>query len=87
MAHNDYTAMDSIITQIPDPTPHEIAVYKWVKANRGIVTTVAAETGVSQPFVTDILYKRRNSRFRTVEQRLASLGAPGFEEYSNAITG
>jgi len=77
--------MESIITP-KRPTDHEINVMSWVKANRGIVTTVAAEAGVTQPFVTDILYKRRNSRFRTVEQRLASLGAPGFEEYSNAET-
>jgi len=74
------------LTQQNSGRTHDSLVRDWVAANRGAQKRIAAEFGVSQPFVSDILYRHRGSRDERIEQRLASLGAPGFEEYSNAIT-
>jgi predicted XRE-type DNA-binding protein len=45
---------------------------------KGILTRIAEEFGVSQPFVSDVLHNRRTSAEGRIEKRLAELGAPGF---------
>lgn len=50
----------------------------WVADNKGVLTKIAEELGVTQPFVSDVFYGRRKSRNGDVEKRLAEFGAPGF---------
>lgn len=51
----------------------------WVSRNRGVLKELARRFAVSQPFVTDVLYGRRNSRNSRVELALGQAGAPGFD--------
>lgn len=60
---------------------HRDSIRLWVARNKGIVTQIAGECSVSVPFVTDVMYRRRNSRDSRVERALAAAGAPGFEQY------
>jgi hypothetical protein len=50
----------------------------WLADNPGIITRVAEEHGVTQPFVSDVFHGRRKSRDSEIEKRFAELGAPGF---------
>lgn len=59
-------------------TDLDYARYLWTKANKGLITKIADELGYSQPFVSDVFYKKRNSTGGIVEARLTELGAPGF---------
>lgn len=52
----------------------------WLVDRPGIITQVANELGVSQPFVSDVFYGRRTSRGGRVERKLKKLGAPGFAQ-------
>ena len=51
---------------------------EWVDDNPGILTRIAQELGVTQPFVSDVLHGKRQSTGRIVEAALAAHGAPGF---------
>lgn len=48
----------------------------WLDENKGILTRIANEVGVSQPFVSDVFHGKRNSD--AVAAKLAEAGAPGF---------
>jgi hypothetical protein len=51
----------------------------WIDKNRGVLTQIANELGVTQVFVGDVFHRRRNSSDGEVEKRLTEVGAPGFE--------
>jgi hypothetical protein len=55
----------------------------WLADNPGVLTRIANEFNVKQPFVSDVFHKRRKSEARRIETRLAQLGAPGFEKGKN----
>lgn len=50
----------------------------WLARNPGVLRKLADEFGVSPPFMTDVLQKKRNSKDGRIEARLTELGAPGF---------
>lgn len=56
----------------------------WLDENKGILTRIADQIGVSLPYVSDVFHGKRNSE--AVATKLAEAGAPGFkaEDKSNA---
>lgn len=51
---------------------------RWLVERPGVISRIAKELGVTQPFVSDVFHGRRKSRSGDVEKKLAELGAPGF---------
>jgi hypothetical protein len=56
----------------------------WLDENKGILTRIANQIGVSVPYVSDVFHGKRNND--AVAAKLADAGAPGFktEDSSNA---
>jgi DNA-binding phage protein len=50
----------------------------WLMNNKGVLTQVAKETGVSRQFVAKVFAGRGKSR--RIEEALRKLRAPGFEK-------
>lgn len=50
----------------------------WLRDNRGVLTRIAKELGVSQAFVRIVYHGGSQSRDGSIENELARLGAPGF---------
>jgi hypothetical protein len=69
--------------RVPQPrrprelTPAERRISLWVRRNRGILSTVAREMGLSVQFVQRVAYDREaKSKGMRVERRLRELGCP-----------
>lgn len=50
----------------------------WLSQNRGILSRLAEEFEVTQPFVSRVFYGEARSGELRIERRLAELGVPGF---------
>lgn len=57
----------------------ELEIHAWVRSNRGVLKRIAHICGISQPFVSDVLRKRRKSFNGEVEAELKKAGAPGWK--------
>lgn len=58
-------------------TAHERRVKAWIKSQRGVLSQVARELGLSVAFVQRVAYNREaKSKGLRVEHRLRALGCP-----------
>jgi phage portal protein BeeE len=63
--------------RVRDLSPLESRVQSWVKANHGVLSRVAQETGKSVQFVQRVAYNREaQSAGWIVERKLLALGCP-----------
>ncbi len=79
--HNQFHQAMTTLSQIRGAEKSRQQRILWLADNVGVLSRIAEEFSVSQPYVSDIYHGRRPANSETgegIKARLAALGAPGF---------